>query len=156
MSGIARHLRCAAVLLVPVVAALAQSGEGPLRYGQVFLPGEVALQVEIADTPLRRARGYMFRDAVGPEDGMLFLFEDEEIHSFWMKNVRIHLDILWISGDGTVVHVEANVPPCRADPCPSVVPMAQASRVLELAGGRAAELELAVGSLVEFLLPPAP
>ena len=86
-------------------------GREAARYGQVILPGGTVLDVELAESPARRQRGYMFRDGVGPEDGMIFLFEEEEFHSFWMKNVSFPLDILWMAGDGTVVDVSLLLAP---------------------------------------------
>ena len=83
------------LLLLPWGAGVAQ----PVRYGQVILPGGQVLHVEVADTPIRRQLGYMFREQVGPEDGMIFLFEETAFHSFWMKNVSFPLDILWLADD---------------------------------------------------------
>jgi hypothetical protein len=127
----------------------------PVRFGRVITDTDVNLAVEIAETPEQRATGYMFRQRVGPEDGMLFWFEVEEIHPFWMKNTRISLDIIWIGGDGVVVFVAPRVLPCAADPCPDVVPLGRAQFVLELAAGRASELGIRPGTALQLLLPPA-
>lgn len=141
-----------ALLLSGTSPAPAETGPS---YGRVIVPGGAVLQVELADTPDRRARGYMFRDGVGPEDGMLFPFGEESVHTFWMKNVRFPLDMIWIDGAGRVVHVEDHVPACREDPCPSYGPMTRAAYVLELAAGRAAELSLEPGTQLEILIPPS-
>jgi len=140
------------LLLLPWGAGVAQ----PVRYGQVILPGGQVLHVEVADTPIRRQLGYMFREQVGPEDGMIFLFEETAFHSFWMKNVSFPLDILWLADDGTVVDASPQTPPCAEDPCPSYLPMARALYVLELAGGRAGELGIGPGQTLQLLLPEAP
>ncbi len=130
-------------------------GREAARYGQVILPGGTVLDVELAESPARRQRGYMFRDGVGPEDGMIFLFEEEEFHSFWMKNVSFPLDILWMAGDGTVVDVSLLTPPCVEDPCPSYLPQGRALFVLELAGGRAEQLGIHPGQTLQVLIPEA-
>jgi uncharacterized membrane protein (UPF0127 family) len=141
----------AAVMLVAVPGYA--GGEEAVRYGQVILPGGQALHVEVADSPIRRQLGYMFRERVGPEDGMIFLFEEAAFHSFWMKNVRFSLDILWLAGDGTMVDASLETPPCHEDPCPSYLPMARALYVLELAGGRAEKLGIRPGQTLQLLLP---
>jgi uncharacterized membrane protein (UPF0127 family) len=87
----------------------------------------------------------MFRSSISPDRGMLFIFPDVDVHSFWMKNTLIPLDILWIDESRTVVHVERNVPPCKADPCPSYPPKSAAKFVLELGAGQAAAHGLNVG-----------
>ena len=147
----ARGAMFAAVMLV--AAPGYAGGEEAVRYGQVILPGGQALHVEVAESPIRRQLGYMFREQVGPEDGMIFLFEEAAFHSFWMKNVRFSLDILWMAGDGTVVDASLETPPCREDPCPSYLPMARALYVLELAGGRAEKLGIRPGQTLQVLLP---
>jgi hypothetical protein len=146
MTGAARAAALGGVLLA--------AAAGP-RYGQVILPGGAVLHVEVADTPERQARGYMFRDRPGPEDGMIFAFAADGVHNFWMKNVRFPLDMVWISSAGEVLHVEPRVPPCEVDPCPSFGPMVQVRYVLELAGGQAAVLGLGVGDRLQILLTAA-
>jgi len=143
----------AAALLI-ASSPLPAGEPAPVRFGKVITEGGVELAVEIAGTPEQRARGYMFRERVGPEDGMLFLFDEEEIHPFWMKNTRIPLDIIWIGGDGVVVFVASQVPPCTADPCPEVLPMGRARSVLEVAAGRSSELGVRPGTVLQLLVPP--
>ena len=145
--------RWIALALVVGGTSLVAGDPTPARFGRVVTERGAELAVEIAESPAQRERGYMFRNRVGPEDGMLFLFEEEDTHPFWMKNTRMPLDILWIAGDGTVVFVAARVPPCSADPCPQVVPTGSARFVLELAAGRASELAIAAGRPLKILLP---
>ncbi len=92
--------------------------------------------VEIAKTPQEQARGLMFRESLADGKGMLFVFESEIRHSFWMKNTLISLDIIWIDSDGKIVYISQNTPPCVADPCPSYAPDAPAKYVLEVAAGQ--------------------
>lgn len=139
--------------LFALLLFLSAAAPGP-RYGRVVTPGATTLRVELAETPEARARGYMFRDRVGPEDGMLFVFDREDVYPFWMKNTRIPLDILWIGADGVVVHVASRVAPCTADPCPEVAPVAAARYVLELAAGRAEALAIRPGTELQILIPP--
>ena len=71
------------------------------------------IDVELALTNEERQKGLMGREILNDNDGMLFIFENEEIHEFWMKNMIISLDIIWINSDGEIVHIEKQVPPCE-------------------------------------------
>jgi uncharacterized membrane protein (UPF0127 family) len=66
---------------------------------------------------------------------MLFIFDVEQIHSFWMKNTHIPLDILRINSSLQIVDIQA-AQPCESDPCPSYIPSAPAQYVLEINQGR--------------------
>jgi uncharacterized membrane protein (UPF0127 family) len=59
--------------------------------------------VEVAKTPEERNRGLMGRKYLGQDEGMLFIFEGEDYHSFWMKNTLIPLSIAFIDRDGRIV-----------------------------------------------------
>ena len=63
------------------------------------------IRVEVARTPEERAKGLMGRGSLGKEEGMLFIFEKEEIHGFWMKNTLIPLSIAFIDKKGTIVWI---------------------------------------------------
>src|SRR5579885_983698 len=110
----------------------------------IKMPNGAVVQAEIADTPQQRARGLMFRDALPKDRGMLFTFAEPQQWSFWMKNTRIPLDIIWLDGKKRVVHVERNVPTCSRsdDGCPQYQPNDNALYVLELAAGMADSLKL--------------
>ncbi len=64
------------------------------------------LKVEVAQTAPEKAQGLMFRDNLGQEQGMLFVYEREEILSFWMKNTRIPLSIAFIDQQGRIVDIQ--------------------------------------------------
>jgi uncharacterized membrane protein (UPF0127 family) len=104
--------------------------------------------VEIAATDAARARGLMFREDLAEHEGMLFTFDAPRRYGFWMKNVRIPLDILWLDAAGRVVWIVESAPPCPAEPCPMYVPEARASFVLEVAGGFARRHGVAAGDAV--------
>jgi hypothetical protein len=67
--------------------------------------GSVNLIVEIARTEAQRERGYMFREEVKDGEGMLFIFERDQILSFWMKNTLVPLSIAYISHNGTILEI---------------------------------------------------
>jgi len=102
-------------------------------------------KVEVADTREKQALGLMFRDALAADHGMLFIFPNEAPRSFWMKNTRIRLDIMYFDKDLTLVSLAADTPPCRVRRCPSYPSVAPAKYVLELNAGTASELGVGVG-----------
>jgi uncharacterized membrane protein (UPF0127 family) len=120
---------------------------------RVILPDGEVVRVEIAANDELRAQGLMYRDHLDSDRGMLFFFTAAGPHSFWMKNTRIPLDMIWLDGDRRIIHIERNVPPCRADPCPSYGPKAEAKAmyVLELAGGVADVRRLKTGDVLKFV-----
>lgn len=109
--------------------------------------GDTQLSVVIADTDEKRSLGLGGRDVI-PEDGMLFMFEQEGRYSFWMKGMRMPLDIIWIAADGTVAHIARSVPP-ESYP-QSFMPPTPVRYVLEVAAGFATEHGIEVGSKVIF------
>ena len=123
------------------------------KFVKVFFPGGKSVTAELAVSEEERARGLMFRKEILPGQGMLFVFREDGIHSFWMKNTLVSLDILWLDGDKRIIHIEADVPPCREEPCPSYGPLSPSRYVLELKAGRAAELGLEVSNRLQFILP---
>ncbi|MEP2101579.1 MAG: DUF192 domain-containing protein [Parasphingorhabdus sp.] len=106
-----------------------------------------AFTVELAKTSQEQARGLMFRTELAPDRGMIFPFTQERMASFWMKNTVIPLDIIFIRSNGTIESIAANTTPYSLEPVPSGEPVVA---VLELAGGRAAELGISAGDKVEW------
>ncbi|MGB3199775.1 MAG: DUF192 domain-containing protein [Nodosilinea sp.] len=103
--------------------------------------------LEVATTPQQQAMGLMYRDALPADRGMLFPLGRPRPVSFWMKNVPVALDMVFVYQGQIVGLVEA--PPCAADPCPTYGPGGQlVDQVIELRAGRAAELGLASGDEV--------
>jgi hypothetical protein len=123
------------------------------KFIKIYLPNGKSVTAELAATDEERQRGLMFREKLLPDQGMLFVFEEEGLYSFWMKNTLISLDMLWINKDRRIVHIARNVPPCKEDPCPSYSPERPGLYVLELAAGAADRLGLKLFDRLEFTLP---
>ncbi len=107
------------------------------------------IELEVARTPQQQALGLMFRESLPADRGMLFTFSEPQIARFWMKNVVISLDMIFLY-QGEVKAIEANVPPCNVDPCPVYGPNVLVDQVLELPGGRAKELDLQIGDRLKI------
>lgn len=103
--------------------------------------------VEVARTPAEQQQGLMFRQSLAPDRGMIFPYDPPEMASFWMKNTLIPLDMLFVRADGTIARIEENVVPLSLDPVPAGEPV---GAVLELAGGRSAELGIKADDKVEW------
>lgn len=104
-------------------------------------------RVEVARTPQEQARGLMFRTAMGPDEGMLFPYDQPRVLSFWMKNTVLSLDLIFIGPDRRVINVAANAVPYSEA---SILSDAPAIAVLELNAGRAKELGIVAGARVDW------
>ncbi|MEK6816105.1 MAG: DUF192 domain-containing protein [Nanoarchaeota archaeon] len=89
------------------------------------------LSLEMADTPDKRAAGLMFRESLCEGCGMLFTFDEEDYHPFWMKNTLIPLDMVFINSRMEVVDM-LYAAPCDTEECLSYIPKEKVKYVLEV------------------------
>lgn len=108
---------------------------------------DLCVLVEIADGKEKRAKGLMYRRSLDENKGMLFIFEKEEIHTFWMKNTIIPLDMIWITSEGKVVHIE-QAEPCYNEVCKTYYPFKKATYVLEVNIGYTEKNNISVGDML--------
>ena len=127
------------VLMIVACAACSAGGPGVEIGGESF-------SVELAETTQKQALGLMYRDEMPADHGMLFIFKNEAQRSFWMKNCRIPLDIMYFDKDLVMVSASLDTPPCRVSRCPSYPSKAPAMYVLELNAGTASRLGVGPGS----------
>jgi uncharacterized membrane protein (UPF0127 family) len=107
--------------------------------------GRHEFEVELAITPEQRQWGLMFRDHLADDQGMLFDFEKMQPVTMWMRNTLISLDMLFIDDEGRIRRIAAETTPLSDATIPSGEPV---RAVLELRGGRAAELGIRAGDRV--------
>ncbi|HEX6217888.1 MAG TPA: DUF192 domain-containing protein [Sphingomicrobium sp.] len=103
--------------------------------------------VEVARTAEEQARGLMHRQSLAPDRGMIFPYDPPQPVGFWMKNTLIPLDMIFIREDGTIARIAENTVPLSLEMVPSVEPVVA---VLEIAGGRSAELGIKAGDRVDW------
>lgn len=115
--------------------------------------GEVAINIEVADTQEARSYGLMYRKDLAPDAGMLFVFPREEEQSFWMKNTPLSLDMIFIGTDKQIVGIVADAKPFTTEPRSIGKPSLY---VLEVHGGFCAKHSVRVGNRLELRnMPPA-
>lgn len=114
--------------------------------------GKVKFTVEVADTMEKQMLGLMYRESIPDDFGMLFIYPSEGHRSMWMKNCRVHLDIIFMDANKQVINIHFNVPPCTGDPCASYASERPAQFALELRANRAKELGLNPGDHIFFSL----
>jgi uncharacterized protein len=113
--------------------------------------GPWVVRVEVARTEPQREKGLMFRTDLARDRGMLFVFDETENHTFWMRNTFIPLDMIFLGDDRAVVGVVATATP-RTDTARAV---GKPSRyVVEVGGGEAAAHGVAPGTRATFIDVP--
>ena len=142
-------------LLLLVLCARAESLKWPVEIG-----GMLFENMETALCDEDRTRGLMFRESLPEDGGMIFLFKKPEMHSFWMRNTRIPLDILFIDKEGliTAIHTMPVEKPqgsqesdeSYCDRLPGYSSLKPAIAAIEINAGMAATLNLKVGDKVEI------
>ncbi|NLZ24326.1 DUF192 domain-containing protein [Candidatus Dojkabacteria bacterium] len=111
---------------------------------------EIVISVEIADDDISRAQGLSKRESLGDYQGMLFTMENEGKHFFWMKDMYISLDIIYISESGEIVEIFEKEQPCSKDYCPTISSILPALYILEVNSGFCEENRVEVGNTVSF------
>jgi uncharacterized membrane protein (UPF0127 family) len=129
------------VLTIPADSKLAET---KFPKGTVKLD-DVTLDVQVAETDAQKTRGLMFQKQLPYDQGMIFVFKDEQIVPIWMLNMQFPLDIIWFDAAGNVVHIEKNTAPCNS-------PLETATCTVVNGGGKNAEyvLEVTAGFVDKF------
>lgn len=128
-------------------AVHSESGLRVIPLTVVSSNGTHRFRVEVAATQAEQAKGLMFRTKMGADEGMLFPHEKPHKTAFWMRNTVIPLDIIFIGADRRILNIAANAVPYDETPLPSA---GITAGVLELNGGRAAELGIKPGDKVSW------
>lgn len=116
-------------------------------YATITIEGK-KLSVEVARTEAQKTRGLMYRERLGKDEGMLFVYEQEEVLSFWMKNTRLPLSIAFIDRSGTIVDIQ-DMQPFSLEVHVSPIPVRYA---LEVNQGWFRKQGIGIGHRVSF--PP--
>lgn len=131
----------------PTHAVHPESGLSVIAVTLQTASGPHVIHAEVASSNAEQAKGLMFRKHLGPDEGMIFPRNPPDVASFWMKNTPLPLDILFIGVDHRVMNISANTEPYSLTP---VTANGMTSAVLELPGGRAAQLGIGPGTEVKW------
>ncbi len=110
----------------------------------------VIVKVDIADSQDERAQGLSGRSVLGDYEGMLFIMPNEGYHGFWMKDMLISLDFLFLDSKGFIVGMKENVPPCGSSVCNSFTSSVPFKYVIELNAGFIQKNGIDIGNSVVF------
>jgi len=135
-----------AALVAGLVLALACAPSGPTAT-IATKHGPVQVTLEVVADDASRQRGLMYRDKLADGHGMLFVFDEEVEHPFWMKNTVIPLDMIFIASTHRIVGIIQNATPLSLTP----VSVGKPSKwVLEVAGGYSTRAGIATGDQIDF------
>lgn len=137
------------VVIIVVIFFICVFKSKPDTWSQVCFK-DSCFFVEEKKTKTEREEGLMNREKLDKDSGMLFIFEKEEVYSFWMKNTLIPLDIIWISLEKKVVFINKNSLPCKNVDCFLINPGIKAKYVLEVNAGVSELIGLKIGDLVQI------
>lgn len=123
-----------------------------LNYRQVNVTvNDIELVADVAANNEQRTKGLSVKDALAENEAMLFVFDTAQEHSFWMKDMKFPIDIIWLDNNKTVVHVERNLQPCSFGAfCPTYKPDDNALYVLETVAGFSEKHDVVKGTRIDF------
>lgn len=147
-----RVLVCLALLLCVSCGVPQTESLDVLTTRIVTLPDGAEIRAEVKIKPEEMAQGMMFRDALPRGRGMLFIHPKPGAYRYWMHNMRVPLDIVFMDSNRQIVEISANTPPCTTQPndCPLYGGHYFEQFVLELGAGEAQRLGLQKGQTLSF------
>lgn len=121
--------------------------DGSLTFYSEDGSAEKTIDIEIAETDEARKRGLMFRQEMGYDRGMLFIFEQSDTSGFWMKNTPLPLDIMFIDEDSTIINIARRTTPYSEK---NIYPERPRRYVVEVRGGFSAMHDIVPGMTVRW------
>ena len=106
--------------------------------------------VEVAETKEQQEKGLMFAKSLPSNSGMLFVYKDEALRAFYMKNTYISLDIIWMDKEKQVVFIKKNAEAENLNTYETIQPQEKAMYVLELNAGSVDKIGLRLGDKLQF------
>jgi hypothetical protein len=138
--------------------AIMKAIEEAISTGTKYMKAKVTVKgFELnADVPVTNelmAKGLAVKNQLKENEAMLFVIEDPAKNSFWMKDMKFPIDIIWLDGNGKAVHIEHNLQPCVSTfICPIYTPNIDSQYVLETVTGFTQRHNISVGNNIELEL----
>ena len=121
----------------------------PQTYKSEVVLGGKTFLVDVADTNYLLSKGLSGREPLGSDEGMFFVFQKPDIHTFWMKDMNFPIDIIWMDENFDVIHIEKSISP---ETYPKTFTSKENSMyVLEISAGESQKLGIKIGDEVKFL-----
>ncbi len=114
---------------------------------------DIFIEIDLADTPQLRQQGLSNREELGDYQGMLFVFDSKGTYPFWMKDMYLSLDIIYIDENYYIVDILEDIMPCTDNECVSFTPSQAFKYVLEVNSGFANINRVNIGNAVIFDTP---
>ena len=109
------------------------------------------LNADVPTTNELMSKGLAVKNQLKENEAMLFVYEKPGKYSFWMKDMKFPIDIMWIGSNGKIVHIEENLEPCPLAPiCPSYSPSADSQYVLETLAGFTQRHNISIGTNIDL------
>jgi uncharacterized protein len=132
-----------------LLPSIVDPNDQPIKARIVVNGFEVLADVAITDED--QIKGLSIKDQMNENEGMLFVYDEPSQQSFWMKDMKFPIDIIWLNGTGSVIHIEENLRPCVSSlECPTFSPSENAQYVLETVAGFVQKHHLKIGTDVDF------
>jgi uncharacterized protein len=129
-----------------------RSGNDSYQRVNITVNGQ-SLIADVSATAEQRTRGLTVKDALAENEAMLFVFNNQANHKFWMKDMKFPIDIIWIGSDKSVIDIENSLKPCNSGfLCSTYEPDGDSLYVLETVSGFAQRYGIVKGTIVEFEL----
>jgi uncharacterized membrane protein (UPF0127 family) len=147
-------MRYASLLILVLLWTGCDKPQNPddFKTSDLTLPGGQVIKIETMIEAEDLARGLMFRTSLAPDQGMLFVHPTPGTYRYWMYQVLIPLDIVWMDNDRKIIQVVVNAQPCKTekDKCVQYASSKPTRYVLELAGGMAKKYNLKLGQQLNW------
>ncbi len=128
----------------------AQNEENKINSSSVTIKN-LNINVDLAQTSDQQAKGLSIKNTLNENEGMLFIFDTLKKHSFWMKDMKFPIDIIWINSNHEIVYIEKNIQPCIFFPiCTSYSPPEDSKYVLEVTSNYTTKNNINIGDDVDF------
>jgi len=129
-----------------------RSGSDSYQRVNITVNGQILI-ADVSATTEQRTRGLTVKDALDEKEAMLFVFDNQAKHKFWMKDMKFPIDIIWIGRDKSVIDIENSLKPCNSGfLCSTYEPDGDSLYVLETVSGFAQKYGIVKGTIVEFSL----